>query len=130
MLFKIKLTFFILASALAFNAAAQTVVDEVWTCKLKEGKEIEDVMKANAEWVKLINSSTDVGEIKSATVTPLVGDQDHFVFVDSYPDRAAWAAADDYQDSEAGQAAFAAIEAQFDALFDCSENRLYKFTPN
>lgn len=120
----------IAACALSVNAFAETSIDEVITCKLKEGQEIESIYKTNAEWVKHMNSALDVGEIKSGTVTPVVGESDHFLFVDSYPSLAAWAAAEEYQTSEAGQAAMKAIEDAFDAASDCSENRLYKYTPN
>lgn len=116
--------------ALAFNAFADSVIDEVWTCKLKEDKEIEDVMKANAEWVVHVNGATDVGEIKSGTVEPIVGEQDGFYFVDTYPSLAAWSAVEEYTNSDAGEAAMKSITDQFDALFDCSKNELFKFTPN
>ena len=112
------------------SADAQVVVDEVWTCKLKEGKKIEDVHTANAEWVKHMNSALDVGEIKSGTVSPIVGEQDHFLFVDTYPSLEAWATADEYQSSDAGEAAMKAVQEGLDAASDCTSNRLYKFTPN
>jgi hypothetical protein len=127
-LFKSALT--IAGCTLAFNAFAETVIDEVWTCELKEGKEIEDVHKANAEWVKHMNSALDVGEIKSGTVTAIVGEQGQFLYVDTYPSLAAWATADEYQSSEAGKTAMKAIDDGLQAAADCPTNRLYKYTSN
>lgn len=121
---------FAAACALASNAVAQTVVDEVFTCKLKDGKTIEDVHAANAAWVVHMNAALDVGEIKSGTVSPIVGEQDHFLFVDTYPSLAAWAAADEYQGSDAGEAAMKSIQEGLDAASECTSNRLYKYTPN
>lgn len=126
----ITATLFVAGCTFAFNAFAETVIDEVWTCKLKEGQEIEDVHAANAEWVKHMNTALDVGEIKSGTVTAVVGEQDHFLFVDTYPSLAAWAAADEYQSSDAGEAAMKAIQEGLDAASDCTSNRLYKYTSN
>lgn len=116
--------------ALAFNASADPVVDEVWTCNLNEGKEMEAVQAANSEWVKHVNEATDVGYITSATAEPIVGDQESFFFVDRFPSLAAYAAVKEYVDSEAGKAAMKAIQDEFEVLFDCTSNRLYKFTPN
>lgn len=41
----IKASLFVLTSGLAFNAAAASHVSEVWTCKLNEGKKIEEECK-------------------------------------------------------------------------------------
>jgi putative hemolysin len=50
----IKASLFVLTSGRAFAAVADTHVSEVWTCKLNEGKKIEEVHKANSLWVKKI----------------------------------------------------------------------------
>ena len=114
-------------SALAFNAFADGRIDELFTCKLKEGKEFSDVRAANAEWVKHMNS-LDLGEIMSATVTPVVGEGGgKFYFVDSYPSLAVWAAADEYQSSDAGTAAMKAISDGLDAVSDCTSNQLFRY---
>jgi len=116
--------------ALAGNAIADSSVDAVWKCKMNEDMEMDDVHKANAEWVKHINSATDVGEVTSSTITAIVGDQDHFYFVDSYPSLAAWSTVQEYTDSDAGEAAMEEIQGKFEDLFDCEGNKLYKVTPN
>lgn len=126
----LKIVLTLAGCALAFNVLAETVVDEVWTCKVKEGKTIEDVYAANEQWVAHMNGALDVGEIKSGTVTPIVGDQGQFLFVDTYPNLAAWAKADEYQNSDAGEAAMEAIDDALEAAADCDSNRLYKYTSN
>lgn len=126
----IKASLFVLTSSLAFNAAAASHVSEVWTCKLNEGKKIEEVHKANSEWVKTINGGTDVGDIRSWTVEPVVGKQENFLFVDSYPSLAAWAAAKEFQESDEGKALFEKITEDFKGLFDCTSNQLYNETAN
>jgi hypothetical protein len=124
----IKATLTIAGCVLAFSAFADTPVDEVFTCKLKEGKEFKDVRKANAEWVKHMNSAVNVGEIKSGTVTPVVGEGGgSFLFVDTYPSLDAWATAEEYQHSDAGQAAMKAISDALDAASDCTGNHLYRY---
>ena len=120
----------ILACTASGAAFADSVVDEVWNCKLNDGKEIEDVQAANAEWIAHVNGATDVGEITSATAEAIVGDHDGFYFVDRYPNLAAYAAVKDYVDSDAGKAAMKSIDDKFEDLFDCTSNRLFKFTPN
>lgn len=122
----IKATLTVAGCALAFNVFAASVVDEVFTCKVKEGKKIDDVRAANAEWVKHMNSAPKAGKIVSATVTPVVGDIDHFYFVDTYESLDAWAKADSYQSSDAGEAAMKSISDALDEAADCTSNRLYK----
>lgn len=115
---------------LAFNAIAESRVDAVWNCKLNDGKEMDEVNAANSLWVKHMNEATDVGEITSATATAIVGKQGHFYFVDSYPSLAAWSAVQEYAESDEGEAAMAEIQAQFEEIFDCSSNELFRYTPN
>jgi hypothetical protein len=125
-----KVTLFVLTSSLAFSTVASSSVEEVWTCKLNEGKEIEAVHKANSDWVKRINGGTDVGEIGSSTIVAVVGNQENFLFVDSYPSLGAWAAAKEFQESTEGEELFKEITEDFKGLFDCASNRLYESTAN
>jgi hypothetical protein len=118
------------ACTLAFNAMADGRIDEVWQCKLKEGKKIEDVHAANAAWVKHMNASAGAGEIGSATVSPITGTQRQFMFVDSYPNLESWAKAEAYQESEAGEAAMKSINEGLEAASDCTSNQLNRVTPN
>ena len=102
-------------------AVADSVV-ETFTCKVEEGKTIKDVQAKNSEWLKWINANVEGGGITSAVGTAVVGTTNTFIFVDTYPDLATWAAAKDALDSEAGQE----LDELFDGISDCSENRLWK----
>ena len=102
-------------------AAADSIV-ESWSCKVEEGKTIEDVQAINSKWLKWINKNVDGGEIISSVGTSVVGDAGMFLFVDTYPDLATWAAAKEALDSEAGEE----LDGLFDGVSECSENRLWK----
>lgn len=109
------------AFCLSGVAMADSIV-ESWTCKVKEGKTIEDVQAKNSEWLKWINANVEGGGITSAIGTAVVGNAQSFIFVDTYPDLATWAAAKDALDSEAGDE----LDDLFEDVSDCSENRLWK----
>jgi hypothetical protein len=102
--------------------AAADSISETWTCKVEEGKEIEDVQAINSKWLKWINANVEGGGITSSVGTSVVGNSETFIFVDTYPDLATWAAAKDALDSEAGNE----LDGLFDGVSDCSENRLWK----
>lgn len=119
----------VLGCSLAFNVAADSRVDAVYKCKLKDGKEMSAVHEANSAWLAHVNGATS-GGVSSGTATAIVGGFDGFYFVDSYPSLSAWAAVQEYLDSDEGEAAIKEITDQFDELFDCVENNLYKFTTN
>ena len=107
---------------LAMTASAETIYEEVWTCKLEEGKTIEDVQAANSKWLKFVNDKTGKGKIRSSVVAAVVGNTDTFLFVDTYPDLATWGATKELLGSEEGEE----VEEVFEGLSDCSENRLYR----
>ncbi len=114
------------ALGICLVAWADSRINEVWQCKLKEGKTIEEVRAVNADWLKFTNGNVEGGDVSSADVQPIVGKLDGFLFVDSYPSMEAWAAAKAAGDSDEGKA----IEARFNELIDCTDNRLHEFTPN
>ena len=60
-------------------------------------------------------------EVQSFTLNPVVGSQIWFMFAVVFPDRAAWAKAKSADETEEGKA----INATFDELLDCAENRLF-----
>jgi hypothetical protein len=60
-------------------------------------------------------------EVNSYILTTVVGSQGMFQFADIYPDMATWSKAKSAEDTEEGMA----IEAAFDELSDCTDNRLY-----
>ena len=97
-------------------------IAEVFTCKVEEGKKIEDVQAVNSKWLKWINAHVEGGGITSSIGTAVVGNTAAFIFVDSYPDLATWAAAKDILDSDAADE----LEDVFSGVSDCSENRLWK----
>ena len=95
---------------------------ETWTCKVDEGKKVEDVQAVNGKWLKWINAHVEGGGITSSVGTAVVGDTETFIFVDTYPDLATWAAAKDVLDSDAGDE----LDDLFEGVSECSENRLWK----
>ena len=97
-------------------------IAEIWSCKLNEGKTIEEVKALNSDWVKLNNQDVE-GEIRSYVLTSLVGGSESFHFVDSFPSLEAWAATKERMDStEEGQA----LDAEFEKLAKCSKNSLHR----
>lgn len=97
-------------------------IAETWTCEVKEDKKIEDVQAQNSKWLKWINAHVDGGGITSAVGTTVVGNSEIFIFVDTYPNLATWAAAKDALDSEEGNE----LDDLFEDVSECSENRLWK----
>ena len=112
------------AVGISLASLAEARVAEIWQCKLQEGKTMEEVAAANGKWLAFVNKSVEGGDIHSYALESIVGDSTGFVFVDTFPSRGAWAAAKDAIDSPEGKA----VEAGFEDLFDCTENRLYKST--
>ena len=97
-------------------------IAETWTCEVKEGKSIEDVQATNSKWLKWINAHVEGGGITSSVGTAVVGNTEIFIFVDTYPNLATWAAAKDALDSDEGEE----LEDLFEDVSECSENRLWK----
>ena len=95
----------------------------VYTCKLKDDVEMEDVQKANSKWLKFVNANVAGGGITSSVGTAVVGNFENFIFVDTFPSLAAWAATQELLDSDAGDE----IDGLFEDLSDCSKNSLWKF---
>jgi hypothetical protein len=94
----------------------------VYTCKLKDDVEMEAVQAANSKWLKFVNARVEGGGITSSVGTAVVGNQEVFLFVDSYPSLSSWAATAELLDSEAGEE----LDGLFDDLTECSENRIWK----
>ena len=105
-------------------ANADTSIEMVWECTLKEGKSMEEVHAVNAKWVKFINKKVKGGEISSATVVAVVGDYSSFLFVDSFPNLQSWTDASAVMASSEGQKQ----EAAFEEVSECSSSRLYEST--
>lgn len=103
------------------SAASADGYREAWTCKVKDGKEIEEVQAANSKWLAFVRENVDKA-IESGVLTAVVGNQEGFIFVDSYPSLAAWAAAKKVLDSEEGDG----LDDMFEGLIECKENMLWK----
>jgi hypothetical protein len=118
-----------LSMALVAAAAASSplLADEynnVYTCKLNEGKKVEDVQVANSAWLKWVRANVNEN-INSHVGTAVVGKSDMFLFVDSYPDLATWAATHMALQNDAPKE----LEANIEAAAKCSENRLWQMRP-
>ena len=112
------------AMTLCATASADTHIEEVWDCSLREGKTIAQANGLNANWIKYVNKNVKGGGINSRIVTPLVGDMGSFIFVDSFPNLGSWAETKELMSSGEGQK----IEAAIDEVSDCTSNRLYTST--
>ena len=111
------------ALSIGATAIADTSVNEVFTCQIKEGKTMDDVRAANSKWVKFMNANVD-GDIGSSIVTAVVGNAavGHFLYVDNFPSLETWSKA---KSATEGNNEGEAIDAELGEVADCSENRLY-----
>jgi len=98
---------------------------EVWQCKVKDGKTLEDVQAVNSKWLKWMHENVDK-KVSSAVLTTVVGDLTGFIFVDSYPSLDAWSKGKGAQD---GNEEMDALDAEFNSVSDCSDNRLWRHRP-
>ena len=103
---------------------AETSIDEVWQCTLNEGKSMEDVHAANSKWVKYVNANVKGGDISSATVVAIVGDNSRFIFVDTFPDMQSWIGTRAAMETSAG----ARVEAELEKVASCTSNTLHEST--
>jgi len=95
-----------------------------FTCKLKDGKKKEDVQAVNSKWLKHVTENISK-DITSSFGTAVVGNQDIFMFIDTYPDLETWAKTQTSLNSDDGSG----IEALFEDVSNCSENRLWRIEP-
>jgi hypothetical protein len=113
----------VITSCLVLGFAVSAHADgvaESWMCELKDGKTIDDVQAINSKWLNWVNSRVD-GVVSSSIGTAVVGNMEIFMFVDSYPDLATWAAVKTLLDSDEGDE----IEGMFNETSECSGNRLW-----
>ena len=75
------------------------------------------------QWLAMTRKEAASDDVRSYALSTIVGDQSKFVFVDTFPNLAAWSAAKSAE-SEEGKA----IEATFNELMECTKNRLFKST--
>lgn len=116
----------VLATLAVAAAGSPLLADEyvaAYTCKLNDGKEVEDVQAANSAWLKWVRENVNKN-ISSNVGTAVVGEFDMFLFIDSYPDLATWAAT-----VSALEGAPDSIEEGLDAAAKCDKNRLWRMRP-
>ena len=111
----------------AFGLSGVAVAEsysEVWTCTFEDEKTVEDVQAVNSKWLAFVHEHVSE-DITSSVLTAVVGNLENFIFVDSYPDLATWAATKSRLDSDESDE----IDDLFEDVSECSKNRLYKFEP-
>jgi len=116
----------LVAFALVFasNSVFADTIVAVFTCELKDGKKQEELQALNSKWLKWVRENVNEN-IESSVGTAVIGDQDVFLFADSYPELATWAATQTALDSDAASE----LEGMFEEVGHCSKNRLWKFEP-
>jgi len=121
----ISTALFVTAFVFASNNVLADSVVASYTCKLKEGKTTDDVIAQNNVWLKWVRANVNK-DITSELGTAIIGNQEIFIFADTYPDLMVWAKTATVLDSDA------AIELKdlFDEVSECSENKLWKFKPS
>ena len=112
------------AMAFACNAVFADSIVAVYECKLKDGKEMEELQAANSKWLAFVHENASE-DIETSVGTAVVGDQEIFLYVDSFPDLATWAAAQTALDSDAA----AGLQDVLGEVAECSQNRLWKIEP-
>ncbi|NQV87352.1 MAG: hypothetical protein HQ492_09790 [Woeseiaceae bacterium] len=106
---------------LCFSAGAWAdSVSEVFTCELQEGKTLEDAQAVNKNWLAWMRANVNK-EVSSMAATSVVGDSDSFLYVDTYPDLATWAAGKAKLETDEGEA----VESGFADVMECNSNRLW-----
>ena len=104
---------------------------EIWTCTVNEGSTIDDVGRLTASWNEFVRSvgATDarsfilshlIGTIRGHETTSDVTTS--FLFLDSFPDVASWAAAKRAEQMPEGQELMSA----FIRANTCTANTLYR----
>ncbi len=108
---------------MALADAGDTRVVVMWQCMLKDGKTMDEVKANNQKWLAYARKVAGSDGINSYAMRPVIGELGGFMFVDTYPDMAAWSKVQSSSTPEGD-----AIDATFDELTKCTENRLYNST--
>jgi hypothetical protein len=115
------ITTLVFATSVMAAGADETRVVNLWQCKLKEDKTIDNVHAANGKWVKYVNAQVAGGDIHSYVLQTVVGAARSFLYADSYPNLAAWEAASAIETDE-----MKAIDKGLGEVAECSNNTLHK----
>lgn len=119
--FLVKTLPLITVLGISFSTYADTRIEEVWTCKVKEGKTLTDVKALNNKWVKHMNKAVKGGDIQSYVASAIVGKQGGFIFIDSFPNMESWTAKEAVLETDEGKKLVAA----FGEVGKCQSNSLY-----
>jgi len=80
----------------SMSVSADARLAQVWTCALNEDKTIEDLNAVHGKWLAWANKQTYGGDIQGSIAEPMVSNRlDVVLIIDSYPDRATYAADSD-----------------------------------
>lgn len=115
----------ILALLFAGGTALADDYREVWQCKAKEGKTIDDIQAVNSKWVAWMRKNVNKS-ISSAILTAVIGDLQSFMFVDVYPSLEVWGAGKAAQDDSDEMDA---LNEEFEAVTECEASRLWRKRP-
>ena len=105
-----------------WGVASADVFANVYTCTLNDDVEMEDVQAQNSKWLAWVNANVEGGGITSAVGTAVVGNQEVFIFIDTYPSLSSWAATAEALDSDAADE----LEDLFEETSECSKNNLWQ----
>jgi hypothetical protein len=108
------------SAAIAADSGDSRIVN-LFQCKFKENKTIDDVHAANGKWSRYVNSNVAGGDIHSYVLQTLVGTSGTFLYADSYPSLAAWEAASNIESDE-----MKAIDKELGEVAECSSNTLHR----
>jgi len=122
---KLLLGVFTSVALLCFSAGAWAdKISELFECELEQGATIADAQAINVKWLAFMRANVSE-DISSVAATVVVGDFDEFLYVDTYPDLATWAAAKTALETDEGQA----LETSFGDVMECDESTLYRVHP-
>ena len=119
---KLLLSAFASMALLCFSAGAWADrVSEVFECELEKGKTLADAQEVNKKWLAFMHANVSE-DITSVAATVLVGKSKEFLYVDTYPDLATWAAGNAALETDKGKA----VVSGFEDVIECDENKLYR----
>jgi len=122
---KLLLGVFTSVALLCLSAGAWAdKISELFECELEKGATIADAQAINVKWLAFMRANVSE-DISSVAATVVVGDFDEFLYVDTYPDLATWAAAKTALETDEGQA----LETSFGDVMECDESTLYRVHP-
>ncbi len=115
----------------SFSVKADPRLEQVWTCSLYDGKSLAEFSAIHGKWLDWANKQDYGGDIRGRVATPLVGAEFSLVLlIDSYPDLVTYAAdiAAYYATDSSGMSFGAKLDAEYDAIANCTSSVLYEST--